>query len=151
MPLPLFAAALLKIGAPLLANAALAKGKEWVEEKTGVKLDSPDLTPEAAGSGGLETTGYVASSCELSASPAVVSSTAGFIVGQTAAANLFSGHMILTRTGTLDEWISSHFSTTVVVTGVGSKVLSATLDRISITTVGGTAAFDGGTATVLYE
>lgn len=32
-------AALLKAGLPLLANAALVKGKDWVEDKTGVKFD----------------------------------------------------------------------------------------------------------------
>jgi hypothetical protein len=44
MPLPAIAALLLKLGAPLLANAAVAKGKEWVEEKTGVKLDQAALS-----------------------------------------------------------------------------------------------------------
>lgn len=39
---------LLANGLPMLANAAVAKGSEWVEERTGVKLDpvvmtSPDL------------------------------------------------------------------------------------------------------------
>ncbi len=41
MPLPLLIAPLLKAGLGLVANAALAKGKEWVEEKTGVELDKP--------------------------------------------------------------------------------------------------------------
>jgi hypothetical protein len=35
-----FIAALLKAGLPLLANAALAKGAEFIEEKTGVKVDT---------------------------------------------------------------------------------------------------------------
>lgn len=43
MPLPALAAVLLKLGAPLLANAALAKGKDWIEQKTGVKLDQAAL------------------------------------------------------------------------------------------------------------
>jgi hypothetical protein len=33
----------------------------------------------------------------------------------------------------------------------GSKGLSATLDRIRITTTGGSASFDGGTVNILYE
>ena len=33
--------ALLQNGLSLLGNAVLAKGKDWVEEKTGVKLDQP--------------------------------------------------------------------------------------------------------------
>ena len=36
-----FIAALLKSGLSLVANAALAKGKEWVEEKAGVDLSQP--------------------------------------------------------------------------------------------------------------
>lgn len=43
--LPLIAP-LLKAGLGLVANAALAKGKEWVEERTGVELDKP-LSEEA--------------------------------------------------------------------------------------------------------
>lgn len=39
MPLPALAALLIKAGAPLLANAAIAKGREWLESKTGVKLN----------------------------------------------------------------------------------------------------------------
>ena len=38
-------AALLSQGLNLIANAAMAKGTEWVEEKTGVKL-GPQPTPE---------------------------------------------------------------------------------------------------------
>lgn len=41
MPLPLFLAPLLQQGLSLVGNAVLAKGKEWVEEKAGVKLDQP--------------------------------------------------------------------------------------------------------------
>ncbi len=38
-------APLVKNGLTMIGNAVLAKGKDWVEEKTGVKL-SPNLTPE---------------------------------------------------------------------------------------------------------
>ena len=38
-------AGLLAQGLNLVGNAVLAKGKEWVEEKTGVKL-VPDMSPE---------------------------------------------------------------------------------------------------------
>lgn len=41
MPIPALVAPLLAQGLNLLANAAMAKGKEWVEEKTGVNLDQP--------------------------------------------------------------------------------------------------------------
>ncbi len=49
MPIPALAAMLFKLGAPLLANAAVAKGKEWIEEKTGVKLDEgAEVSPDDA-------------------------------------------------------------------------------------------------------
>lgn len=45
MALPVFVAGLLKAGLGLVANAALAKGKQWVEEKAGVKLQ-PEMSSE---------------------------------------------------------------------------------------------------------
>ena len=41
MPFPALLAPLLAQGLSLLGNAVLAKGKDWVEEKTGVNLDQP--------------------------------------------------------------------------------------------------------------
>jgi hypothetical protein len=41
MPIPALIAPLLTQGLSLISNAVLAKGKEWVEEKTGVKIDQP--------------------------------------------------------------------------------------------------------------
>lgn len=45
MALPVFITALLKAGLSLVANAALVKGKEYIEEKTGVKLQE-NMPPE---------------------------------------------------------------------------------------------------------
>lgn len=39
--LPALIAPLLKSGLTLLANAALVKGKDWIEDQTGVSLDRP--------------------------------------------------------------------------------------------------------------
>lgn len=41
MPIPALLAPLLSQGLSLIGNAVLAKGKSWVEEKAGVKLDEP--------------------------------------------------------------------------------------------------------------
>lgn len=41
MPIPVLLAPLLSQGLSLLSNAVLAKGKDWVEQKTGVKIDQP--------------------------------------------------------------------------------------------------------------
>lgn len=43
--IPALIAPLLEHGLSLLGNAVLARGKDWVEQKTGVKLDAP-MTPE---------------------------------------------------------------------------------------------------------
>lgn len=45
MPIPALIAPLLAQGLGLLGNAVLAKGKEWLEEQTGVDLSKP-LSPE---------------------------------------------------------------------------------------------------------
>lgn len=41
MSIPALIAPLLAQGLSLIGNAVMAKGKEWVEEKTGVSLDQP--------------------------------------------------------------------------------------------------------------
>lgn len=41
MPIPALLAPLLSQGLSLIGNAVLAKGKDWVEQKAGVKLDQP--------------------------------------------------------------------------------------------------------------
>ena len=41
MPIPALLAPLLSQGLGLIGNAVMAKGKQWVEEKAGVKLDQP--------------------------------------------------------------------------------------------------------------
>jgi len=41
MPIPALIVPLLAQGLQLISNAVMAKGKEWVEEKTGVNLDQP--------------------------------------------------------------------------------------------------------------
>lgn len=42
--IPMLLAPLLSQGLNLIGNAVMAKGKEWVEEKTGVKLDGAPLS-----------------------------------------------------------------------------------------------------------
>lgn len=103
-------------------------------------------------SGGVETTGY--SGVGFTPSASYLSPTNGFaLCGLSAAAQLWSGQVILTRlTGT--TWVSSgtiSASTNWIGISSGDKVLSATLDRIRLTTSNGTDTFDSGTVNVLYE
>jgi hypothetical protein len=46
MPIPAFLIPILTKGLDLIANAAMVKGKKWIQEKTGVDLDKPELTSE---------------------------------------------------------------------------------------------------------
>ena len=106
-------------------------------------------------SGGLETTGYTSSSGQTvhANTGFVASSTTGFNICTTAAACIVCGSMtILNISGSI--WVSSHsaaITSAVTICGGGTKTLSGTLDRIRITTVGGTDTFDAGSVNILYE
>jgi hypothetical protein len=132
----------------------------WVKRITvmfnGVSTNGTSIVLVQIGdSGGIETTGYVSTgSGMLNASNYTASSsTAGYYISSVGAANIISGHMILTKIDG-NTWISSHTlkaATNIVLYGAGDKTLSATLDRVRITTVNGTDTFDAGSINILYE
>ena len=131
----------------------------WVKRVTvmfsGVSTNGTSaLLVQLGDSGGIETTGYVSTSLQMSTAAGIVdSSTAGFIIRSATAANLFSGSMVIMNI-TGNDWVSNHVvkqSTTAIAGGGGDKSLSATLDRVRITTVGGTDTFDAGSINILYE
>ena len=105
---------------------------------------------------GIETTGYAASSVSLSdgISPTASTYAAGFGVISTTASNVNHGSFVLNLLGA-NTWTFSgaigRSNGASVVTSAGSKTLSATLDRIRITTVNGTDTFDAGTINILME
>lgn len=96
-------------------------------------------------SGGLEVTGYDSASTGAT-------STTSYIMRGGSASRIFSGHMTLTHSGG-NKWISSHiFADTVgpnLFTGGGTKTLSDTLDRISLSASAGN--FDGGSVNIIYQ
>jgi hypothetical protein len=110
-------------------------------------------------SGGVETTGYtvVVTGGSNAASPSVASYTSGFVVDSGNAAAALSGHLVLTlHNSATNTWVASgnFISSSGVASyffAAGSKSLSATLDRIRLTTTGGTNTFDAGTVNILYE
>jgi hypothetical protein len=131
----------------------------WVNRITvmfnGVSLSSTsDLLIQIGDSGGVETTGYVATANSMQSSGvAGVSSTAGFPVYLATAVSAASGLMVLTA-ATSNLWISSHATATLTTNtgcGGGTKTLSGTLDRVRITTVNGTDTFDAGSVNIIYE
>ncbi len=102
-------------------------------------------------SGGLENSGY----SQLGGyGTSTLTSTTGFTVSDTwTASNLLYGSIILTKYGSLTWGAMGVFAFTgdnKVTYCAGIKTLSATLDRVGITTVGGTNTFDAGEFNVNY-
>lgn len=111
-------------------------------------------------SGGVEATGYTSLAADLVATPAITitSGTTGFaLAGTHAAARVLHGAITLTLEDASDNtWIASGTlvnlaGSNVIVTCTGSKALSATLDRVRLTTVGGADTFDAGAVNISYE
>jgi hypothetical protein len=75
------------------------------------------------------------------------------VLEEVGAAGLASGHCIITNISS-QTWIqSSNMADTQSSNALaaGTKTLSATLDRVRITTVNGTDTFDAGSINILYE
>lgn len=110
-------------------------------------------------SGGIEASGYLGACSHLTNAAAVITSafTTGFgVTGSMGAASVIHGSVVLSlENSAAFSWVSSAniaFSDAAQVsTGGGSKSTSAELDRVRITTVNGTDAFDAGAISITYE
>jgi hypothetical protein len=107
-------------------------------------------------SSGVEATGYSSASMHCSASGiAAVNSTTGFQFSNIVASYNFNGSMTIslltgntwTETGMVANTTGGDF----MYYSAGAKTLSGTLDRVRITTVGGSDTFDAGSINILYE
>jgi len=107
-------------------------------------------------SGGIETSGYGGVSSELYTSISTIACPAnGFGLQGGMAAGLFlSGNIVIVLYDS-NIWIATGMVYRVGVANMTVisciKTLSATLDRVRITTVNGTDTFDAGTINVLWE
>lgn len=106
-------------------------------------------------SSGVVTTGYLGSSSNLSSAVISATFTTGFGLRiQDGATNINHGSLVLTNI-TGNTWVASgvfaRSDGNVTGTTAGNIVLSATLDRIRITTVNGTDTFDAGSINIMYE
>ena len=133
----------------------------WAKKITvmfnGVSTTGTSATIIQLGSGSITTTGYVGSATTFisgtgfnSASYTSGIATAG---STTTAADARTGQMTLTNVSG-NIWVGSVTLTSTATTtniGAGSITLSSTLDRIRITTVGGTDTFDAGSVNILIE
>jgi hypothetical protein len=134
----------------------------WVKRITvmfdGVSLNgnsSPII--QLGDSGGVETTGYKSSSAYLLGGTASnqVNSTSGIILFAEGSSNTISGSVVFINFSS-NTWLANGSwdydnLTGYVAWAVGEKTLSATLDRVRITTANGTDAFDAGSINILYE
>jgi hypothetical protein len=108
-------------------------------------------------SGDIETSGYAGSAGFVrdTNSANTATFTDGFRFNHThAAASVYHGHAIITNvSGNL--WVASIIGgdsdTSRQFFAGGSKTLSATLDRVRLTTVNGTDTFDAGSVNIMYE
>lgn len=106
-------------------------------------------------SGGVETSGYLGASGDLTV-PTHLNFSAGFEPNGGSAANVWHGAVTLALENAANNtWVAwgvlglSNGAATASV--AGTKSLSATLDRVRVTTVNGTDTFDAGAINVLYE
>jgi len=113
-----------------------------------------DILVQLGTSSGVTTSGYVSTSIDFDGSgSATTSSTSGLILKVNGAGNVINGIMTIVYMGS-NAWVNNHSvstSTNIMSTGGGTIALGGTLDRVRITTVSGTDAFDAGTLNVLYQ
>jgi len=109
-------------------------------------------------SGGIQSTGYLSTSSVVSTGVSATNDTTGFRIYNAggAATDLRNGALTLSL---LDSATGTWSATAIFGQSDaarnnfigGSKALSGTLDRVRITTVGGTDTFDAGSINILYE
>jgi hypothetical protein len=123
----------------------------------GVSTDSTSpILVRVGTAAGIVSTGYIGTSARIATgSTAVDTSTAGFIINSTAAADTVSGTMTINLLDPTNFfYIADHTfkaGTTAVMCGGGRVTATNLLTQLSITTVSGTANFDAGSINVLYE
>ena len=106
-------------------------------------------------SGGIEITDYYGSASEIRGTPTSTSFTTGFGLVESPAAGDFYYGIVTIANVSGNLWVYSFTGSSIVAAqtylGGGSKTLSATLDRIRLTTSGGANTFDAGTVNIMYE
>jgi hypothetical protein len=133
----------------------------WVKRITvmlvGVSTNgTSNLLLQLGDSGGVETSSYVSGAWQGGSGDTLATSTAGMIAtAATTAATTLTGAVTLTLEDSSDNtWVAT--GTLLRSDGAGqlsggSKALSATLDRVRLTTVNGTDTFDAGAVNLLLE
>jgi hypothetical protein len=121
---------------------------------SGVSINASGALLVQLGSGSITNTGYVSGGWQASAT--YLTATNGMLVngGQLAASVKHGIYTLALLTGS--TWVGSGTVTdssgnSYHGVGGGSVTLSGALDRIRVTTAAGTATFDAGSISVMYE
>ena len=123
---------------------------------TGVSTSGTNNYLIQVGSGSVTTSGYLGATMNANngSSPGVTSLSSGFTLATASAANVCHGALII-YLATGNTYIATgnfaHSSSTNVFLLAGTIALSGVLDRVVITTVGGTDTFDAGSINIQYE
>lgn len=132
----------------------------WVKRITvmfnGVSLSGVDDIIVQIGAGSNSATGYGGSSSYASTGLGFANYTTGFGIKLSGGAvSSISGSMIIFNVDAASfiwsESLTVGDSSVGSIFGGGTKTLAGTLDRIRITTVGGTDTFDAGKINIMYE
>lgn len=120
----------------------------------GVSTSGTNFPLVQLGAGSITSSGYV-SAAGSSDSAGTATSTAGFVVRSGLAANAITGAITITNFSS-NTWVATGALYTTSGGGTstytsGGVALSGVLDRVRITTVGGTDTFDAGSINILYE
>ena len=110
-------------------------------------------------SGGVETSGYTGTGTVVgNGSGTSTAMSSGFFIANTSAAtDILSGQATIslldsaTNTWSYSGVFGQSTATAIIYWAGGAKALSATLDRVRITTVNGTDTFDLGSINIQYE
>jgi hypothetical protein len=131
----------------------------WVKRVTvmfnGVSTNGTSHLLVQIGAGSVTTSGYTTSTgtaINAAASGFYASSTAGFLIYNGSASNIYNGTSTMFNV-TSNTWTNTHVigGTDASRHGGGAIALGGTLDRVRITTVNGTDTFDAGSINILYE
>jgi hypothetical protein len=134
----------------------------WVKRITvmlsGVSTNGTSaVTLQIGDSGGIETSGYLGTNGRTGAGTAGANNSTGFLLEDSGASSIVrQGSVVLTLldpsayTWTANGAIGRSDSANIYLQG-GAKSLSATLDRVRLTTSGGTDTFDAGSVNILFE
>jgi len=122
---------------------------------TGVSFTSSQMCFRVGSAGGIVSTGYSGAISLLGANVSTTSLSSSIITGTSIGADTITGLVTLIRIGALNiwaftsclGWTSNQFSSV----GAGSVNVAATLDRVRLTTTGGSATGDAGTMFVCWE